>query len=242
MPRGLPDAANVVVQHEGHALDDMAELAVRLYSPVVFSRSGKVLYLDDFESGLGAWTLAAPGAVGEILLTSEDVYFGGHACKLLTHDVGASIASISKRFPPVDLQVLGGQMCFAVVTGVKWLDFEIRLEDGVDSYYFNARYEHTTGKLYVQTGMFAYTEFADHGVLTEGLGIYHHVKLYVDTESKAFVRLLFDNVEYNLSGYTPATQPNPISPREDVWIRVTSQDDVSGMVYVDSIVLTTDEV
>ena len=209
---------------------------------MIYSRSGKVLYLDDFEKGIGAWTRAATGLAGEIVLTSEWVYLGGLACIITTHDTGNSIASISKRFPPVDLQVLGGQMCFAVVTAVKWLDFEIRLEDGDDSYYFNARYEHTTGKLYVQTGMLAYTEFADHGVLSEGLGIYHHVKLYVDTQSKTFVRLLFDNVSYNLSSYAPASQPGGASHREDVWIRVTSQDDVSAIVYVDSIVLTTDEV
>lgn len=242
MARGLPDAGNVVIQHEGHTLSDMAELAVRLYSPVVFSRSGKVLYLDDFEKGLGAWTLAAPGVMAEILSSSSWVYLGGNACIIQTHNVGASIASISKRFPPVDLQILGAQMCFAVVDNVKWLDFEIRLEDGEDTYHFGARYEHTTGKLYFQSTPLLYTEFADHGVLQEGFGIYHHLKLYVDTVDKTFVRLLFDNVLYDLSAYTPGTQPNPLSPREDLWIRVTSQNNVSGIVYVDSVVVTTDEV
>jgi len=49
--RGAPDDSNVLSTSTFYRLDDMAELAVRLGSPVQYLRSGNIVFCTTFEDG-----------------------------------------------------------------------------------------------------------------------------------------------------------------------------------------------
>ncbi len=130
MARGLPDAGNVVKGHDLYALQDMAELAVRLGSPMSYDRYGSVLLLEDFERGLNAWSKTILGVGGSISLTSDRVYGGELACYLDSGDGAIPEARITKYFPPVSLQRVGLQTAFSVGFNVTELQFIFVRGDG----------------------------------------------------------------------------------------------------------------
>ena len=241
MARGLPDAGNVVKGHDLYALQDMAELAVRLGSPMSYDRYGSVLLLEDFERGLNAWSKTILGVGGSISLTSDRVYGGELACYLDSGDGAIPEARITKYFPPVSLQRVGLQTAFSVGFNVTELQFIFVRGDGGESHQFNVKYEHGTGKLYYREGWAVWTEFANPGVLFDGAGNYHHCKVVVDLETDEFVIFYLDNVGYPMLGCTPYTFAAVVSPFVSASIMVKGAVLVSGDVWVDNVFVTTNE-
>ena len=56
MGHGYPDYGTQGPVSTVHSIQDLGELAVRLGSIVTFDRRGNVLWLDGFDSGIGAWS------------------------------------------------------------------------------------------------------------------------------------------------------------------------------------------
>lgn len=241
MARGLPDDSNVVKEYDIYALQDMAELAVRLGSPMSYDRYGNILMLEDFERGLNAWTQTINGVGGEIVLTPDRVYDGKLACYLDSGTGAIPEAQIDKLFPPVSLQKVGLQAAFSVGFDVVELRFAIVRGDGTFSHQFNVKYEHGTGKLYYREGWAVWTEFATPGKLFDGAGNYHHCKLVVDLAADTFSIFYLDNVGYPMTGYTPYTFGAVVSPFTSVMLTVKGANLLAGDVWIDNVFVTTNE-
>jgi len=241
MARGLPDDSDVVKQYDIYVLQDMAELAVRLGSPVSYDRYGDILILEDFERGLNAWTKTLAGAAAEATLTSDRVYDGKLACYMNSGTGAIPEAQIDKYFPPITLQKMGLQMAFSVGFNPTELRFALTRGDGNFTHQFNVKYEHGTGKLYYREGFAVWTEFAEPGVLFDGAGNYHHCKLVVDLEKDEFSVFYLDNVAYGMVGCTPYTFGAVVSPFTGAMFAVKGANLLAGDVWIDNVFVTTNE-
>jgi len=80
--RGAPDDSNVLSTSTFYRLDDMAELAVRLGSPVQYLRSGNIVFCTTFEDGFNRLSYHAPVLGGSVSLVNSLVLTGGAAVEI----------------------------------------------------------------------------------------------------------------------------------------------------------------
>jgi hypothetical protein len=242
MPRGAPDDSNIRIETGVYRLDDMAELGVRLGSPLSYHRYGNVLFMDGFEEGVNAWTLTRNGTSSDVLPSVTRSYQGKISCKIVTGTGATPNAGILKYLPPVDECPMGLQATFALDTNIVYIDFRVTYGKAPTLYYFWVRYTHATGTLtyYDQDG--AMTLFATPGVLWDQAGNWHNAKIIVDTAGKEYVRFYLDNVAYSMTDLTPETAAWGYGGFVGPLLHAYGNGTVSGTLYLDNVIVTFNEV
>ena len=241
MARGLPDAGNVVKGKDITSLDDMAELAVRLGSPMGYIRGGDVLFLDGFERGLSSWILDENGAGAEIILSTDKSFQGDLSCLLDSGLNPGPWASITKLLPPVTDQRIAMQTCFDVKDTTKWLDFFLGYYDGDWLHTWGIRYEHASGKLYYAFPAGNWTLLSTPGKLYDDDGNFHHVKLIVDLDTKSYVRCFLNRTEYPMADLPCWQGLSVLSPMLYVQIKATGDGLNATKCYLDNVIVTSNE-
>jgi len=241
MAHGAPDDSNVVKIGTVYRLDDMAELAARLGSPVVYHRFGSLLFADTFEYGLAAWTITENGVGATVRASNARSWEGELAVQIVSGTGGTPYAGISKYMPPISETNIGVHVAFALDTNLDYYESALTCGDGTKRYQYRIRYDHTAGTLSYLSGLGAYTVFATPGVLFDSANNFHNLKLVVDNTRKEYVRFYFDNIVYPMTGL-PVYQDNLlINPFMQVLFRVWGDGVASTTFYLDSFVLTYDE-
>lgn len=241
VPHGQRDWSNIGADKIVHGMDDMAELAARLGSLVTFNREGNVVFLDSFESGLGAWYTWGLGD-GDSVETSAAWSRTGGYCALLTND--AKKPNTTRMFTSSHYLApskIGCEFTLAFDNHIKYLYVYIDHYDGSGQHAFNFRYDHPdkTLAIYTTTG---YVTIIDPTNLVTWDGYrFHDVKLVVDLATDQYVRLIINNTEYNLEQYTAKTFTPAGGPYFDFWISVTGNETNVSHVYVDNVILTQNE-
>jgi len=199
--RGAPDDSNVLSTSTFYRLDDMAELAVRLGSPVQYLRSGNIVFCTTFEDGFNRLSYHAPVLGGSVSLVNSLVLTGGAAVEIGFIAVANSGGSITAIVPPV----LTGQI--GVATALKLSLWEGYIEvtvnrRGVD------RLRIFTVRLYPQTNTGVYldsggvpVEFTSDLHLDDSNDYYTLVKLVVNPDTKYYQSVIVGDTRYDLSSY-----------------------------------------
>lgn len=241
MAHGAPDDSDVVKHVDLHRVDDMAELAARLGSIVSFVRSGSVMYMETFEGGLGAWDQNTTGTNAEVALCNDRVFSGNVAVYLKSGTGATPYANIAKLFPSPVASRVGLASYFSVVSGGKSFEIYLTTGDGVTTWYYRIRYDHSTGKLAYWTPTNTWTDFATHGVLYESANNYHTFKLVADFVTHKYVRFYLDGKEYSLADKVPEQATVNVGPYVFVILRARGDGSTHTELYLDNVVLTYDE-
>ena len=228
-------------EYDIYTLDDMGELGVRLGSPMAYDRYGNVLFMETFDSGLGAWIVEENGANAEVVISSTKSYHGRVACFMDSGVNPAPWARVGKFFPPVTDQRIGLQTCFDLMDATHHIFFEIGTYDGVKNRLYGIRYDHSLGTLAYAYPAADWTVFATPGKLNEAEGNFHHIKLIVDTVTKTYVRVLIDKTLYSLSGLTGWVANSDVKPTFYVRVRAWGDGANSTETYIDNLIVTTNE-
>lgn len=241
MAHGAPDDSNVVNTVDLYRVDDMAELAARMGSIMSFLRSGKVLYLEDFERGLSAWTVTEVDADSDVTLSNDRVFMGKAGVYFASGTGTYHYAQINKLLPAPQVCKVGLAGHFSVVTGAKYYYFYVSYGDGSKIYAFCVRYDHTVGKLAYYHHDDAYTEFATPGVLYHAANNFHVFKMVFDLVTLEYDRLYLDRIEYAMTDLEPEYQGTELLPFLSVVIKVEGDGTDQTELYLDNLVLTFDE-
>lgn len=241
MSHGAPDDSNVVNVVDLHRVDDMAELAARMGSIVNYIRSGKVLFMEGFEEGVGSWLTYEVGTNALIALTDERALTGGVALYLNGGTGNNPYSFITKKVPIVSEGKVGLAVAFSIISTGYHYEFRVHYGDGDKRYAFYIQYRFNEGKLYYSHVWEGYKEFASPGQLFHSEGNLHILKMVVNLVDKKFVRLHLDDVEYSMVGLTPVIEDTIYQPYLSVTIKVTGNEETANELYLDNVVLTFDE-
>ena len=238
---GAPDWSKYRRDAATFSVEDLAEHAARLGSIDVFDRRGDVLFLENFEHGLGAWATGALGAGDSVAISPAWSRSGGY-CALLTNGTsGADETTLTTAVHYPQLSLFGFESAVAFDAGLWRLHWDIRHYDGVHFHQFLVRYDYATKLLQVSNAGTYVTLATGLKLVVFGDYLYHDTKLVVDLSSNRYVRFILNDSEYDLSAYSRRELSSTESPHVNVEIRVYGIVTVASHVYVDNVILTQNE-
>lgn len=241
LQHGTPDYRVTAGARTTFQLTDLAELAVRLGSPIRFDRRGDVIWWDDFECATERYDFELLGTGAAIARTTERAHGGEQSYKLTGGSDGDGIATLIGSEPAVIRGPIGLEVAFNLPGTID--SFEIRLVeyDGANGYYAAIRWSDTASELQRRDATAAYVAVAAAIDLPVNKPTWMVLKMVVDLSDHTYVRAILNDRCYNLSGLTYETFSDGRAPRLDFTCQTNSRAGSNDVVYVDDLILTQNE-
>jgi len=241
MPHGTPDWGLKGPKSTVYGLDDMAELAVRLGSPVSYDRRGDVMFHEDFSQGLAAWTWNCTGDGCGRALDCMSAVAAPYGIKLTTGpDDGDDSWILHSMYLP-QLGLIGLEASCMPTDDMGRFVLDVLFFDGVHSTRFWADYNHATGELEVPNDAFVLQVVATPGVQQVGTNSFFTFKAVMDLATPSWARLLFNDQAYDISAYAPWVVLDPSAARMEFYLVAYTAADVSVSPTIDRVVVTQNE-
>lgn len=221
---------------------DIAELAARLGSIVTFDRRGNVLWFEDFENTLGAWTTHYSGIGGSVALSTTRARSGSFSAKLVTGNVTGNEVWISRSFPLPSSDRLGFEVSFTIVEQMATIKFQIKIDAiNGNAYWLAIQYTYATKKLEYQ-GIDWEWHTIQEILMGSSYSWFHTMKLVFDQHSGKYTRLIWDNAEFDLSTISYSCDVGGGAlPKVTVWIEGVTASDLNVPMYIDDVIVTQNE-
>lgn len=242
MAHGAPDDSDVAKLGFICRLDDMAELAARLGSPVKYNRFGDVVYCDDFETGLGGLELSEVEPYGSIRLDTQYSLSGGVSLRLDTGDAGPFLVYVTHNNAPIETEKIGFAIAFQMDSEDCTIEFTILVYDGTTLYDFTIRYNRLLQTLRYLKPVVGTTLFAETGELEYGISLFHHAKLIINYEKREYDAFYLNQHRYDLNGCLPWSSDDTTAPHLCTIVEVDSATVYPATVFLDDLVITQNEV
>lgn len=241
MPHGAPDWYGLKKETVFAIPIDLAELAVRLGSPVTFDRRGDVIWLDDFENGLNKWTLGTAFAHSEVYLSSAKAFRGTYACAIVTSDQLNGYTWITRSFQPAVVGQMGTEITYQIVDTEVDFDLGISHYTGSDEYGYRLKHDSSANKLYyLDSGSNWQEALANVYATTTPTG-WNTMKLVVDFAAEEYVRAVFNDQGVPLAGHTCPHTTIGTEPGLGTVIRVHGDTSTTYQAYLDNVIITQNE-
>lgn len=187
------------------------ELAARLKSPYTFNRTGEVLWLDDFSSGISKFGFGTSGTGGTFTSSSDSGYISGKCAELLCPTTLLRQIYMKKAFPYPKLSKMGVE--FSVCLGRYIDEFRIQIElyDGSTQHWYVVYWDRPKTISYDDSGLVKQTLDSDYRLENWNINLdsdprmYHIVKLIVDPENDKYDKLIINNKVWDMSNISPYT-------------------------------------
>lgn len=242
---GLPDYAQAkpvsgVPVGPIYTSTDTAELAARLGAIDIFDRRGNVIWFDDFESGITKWQFVGTGVGEGAEWNSARARFGGFSCKLTTGDVidNNQLMIHSEPYPVIGTMGIEFSFSDGEDGTIVW---QLILYDGTDLHSMHIRYNIATGRFQYFRLPLGWQDIEPVRVMDYGQSLFHHIKCVGNFNTDEYLRLIYDDVTFDLSGIPLDVQAVGIQPRLDASLIVTTTINANVELYVDDVILTQNE-
>jgi hypothetical protein len=241
MVHTLPDGTTKYRMVKIFGQIDSGELAARLGSIVTFDRRGNVVLMDNFESSTLKWRTTTNGTGAAIVISTGAAVSGDSSCKLTAGEGELGIAGIVKYVHPKILGKLGFEFSFTVDDDTESVRGTFAHFNGTTRYSSVVTYDHVNSKLMYTDNVAGNVDIATGVTLEDILGIFHTMKIVIDSSTNKPVRLLVNEDTYDLSAYTAKQQGG--SGGEWVQIGVSHFSDHASVksIYIDNAILTQNE-
>ena len=243
MAHGAPDFQNVGVMATVFGVYDLGELGVRLGSIDTYDRRGNVIWLDGVEDGLAPYYTASDGTGASVAQSNAASRNGGYSIALTAGSDGSHSARARRYHGQAIAGKMGFESSFALSAAVGDYTITINLYDGTRLTSYGLKYDPALAKLYILQlvmGLAVWTEVGDLDLFNHQ-HLFHTLKLVVDTDADAYIRLMLDALTFDLSAYTPysvANASNPYVNWDHLYTGRLGQNDV---LYLDDFILTQNE-
>lgn len=241
MAHGHPDYGGASPLSTVYTLQDLAEHAVRLGSPVSFDRRGNVMWFDDFESGIQKWHGGGLGEGWAVAASAAAARNGAFSVKLTTGAVIDYAVELSHRWYFPALSKVGFEASFAIVDTSHTIEFTQYFFDGSHRHYGGLRYLPDDDKLQYYDENGDWQDLATGLDLVEYAEVFHTIKLVMDLSTHKYVRALLNDVEYDLSALNYQLS---VADEAPVWyqqVLVATGANDNRSIYVDDVILTQNE-
>lgn len=241
MVHGAPDNFQVKPTNITYSLQDDAELAVRLGAASSIDRLGNVIFFDDFSDGKEAFYTKAVGTGAEIAISSQYFKHSGFSLMLKSGDDITDTALAVVYLSGPKPSKTGIETCFSFNSNVDHILFIVRGDTETLHFYAGIELDLINDKLQYRDSGEVYQDIAPLRWVTVHFNMFHILKLVIDPVTGYYVRLIFDNIIYDLSSYNFATEAASDYPRLFPKVEVYSKNGVNGTVYLDNVIITRNE-
>lgn len=241
MPRDLPDWGAQSAQKTVYEVTDLGELAARLGSIVTHDRRGDVIWLDDFENGLGKWATIESGTGAVVDLSIVRARNGLFSVRLLAGSTGDRSAQIERSLPfPVE-SPMGVEFSFQYDQDIDNLQLIVIAYDGTNATRYAITISATDDNIsYDDDG--GVSQESTPGVgLTQVVTVFHTAKLIFNMENDEYVRLVLDNVVHLLTNIAAQVSVDATLPSLKITIINVGRAANNDLVRVDDVIVTQNE-
>ena len=197
--KDMPDNYPWLPNDARYPMPDVGEAAVRLGSPVIYDRRGSVIWMDDFSNGLASITAGASGN-GTAKLTVDDTYIGPYDIILTAGTTSAKNAWIWKYFTHASLEKLGLEIGVAYLDAHSSIVFNLCYFVADTALTARIMLDYANDKIKCFLGNSTYKDIATLDPFISSDKAFNLMKLVVDFEAREYIRFMYNNHVYDLSG------------------------------------------
>jgi len=241
MPHGTPDWGLIAVGTLGYSLDDLAELAARLDSPVVYDRRGQVVLLDSFEHGLGLCLPVAFAAGDAYAIRDDAARHGSLSLQFQMAGAAGSGGSATWIVPILGLPRTGLEISFGYSQHAQVLAWSMSYYDGFQQHQAVVHYIVATGALQYLDEFGAPQTFATVTPFYTFDRPTHTAKLVADFTTHYYMRFMLDQAVYDLSAFPVLSGVAFVGPRLEALFGVYGDLAQDSQCVVDRCILTQNE-
>jgi hypothetical protein len=238
----MPDFGVTASKEKLYAGVDVAELAARLGALPRYDRLGDVVYLEDFEGGLSAWEAETSGASAAVEWVCDRHVTGHFACKLTAGSDASRYAGIKGRFPVPFSVVYGIEICWTLHDDMDYAIVQADVYTGVYRISFGIKYDQTTLSDYYLNAAGGWTQILPQIVPYMSDRNFINTKFTFDISTQKYKRLLVTPVAYDVADKGGLIAASAERPRMEAWGRIYSTSGNNAYSYVDSLILTANDV
>ena len=241
MAHGQPDFGAQASKETVYGQADIGELAARLGSIVTFDRRGDVVWLDDFESGIEKWNLTLQGLGATIDWSTIAARSGAFSAKLTAGSTLTHLAHIARGFSPPVPSRIGVEFHTSQGSTYEEIICTLYLYDGVNHIETGIKHNYAAQQLSYRDDAFAWVPFANGIQLFQMAEMLHSFKMVFDLVTKRYVRVIFNNLEYDLSAIPLYSVLSAFSPRCVLILQNTGRLANNDYIYIDDVIFTQNE-
>lgn len=241
MPSGSPDWGINPVAIGGFDLNT-AELAVRLGSPMIYSRVGELIHEDNFLGGLANYVVSNPTTYLTYQVDGNKGFPVAGSLKILSTAAESSYLTFTYHIPLVKLSRYGMALMLSEGGARAHVYISIsRYKDGVKHLY-EVHFDSVNGTI----------EYRDDGTGTEQIGDYistyglndrwQFIKLVADLDNAAFAYVQHNANKIDMSDLVPyATSPGGLCDEIAFEIGITNKLEHNNGKYISNLICTMSE-
>ena len=219
-------------------LADLGELAVRLGSPVTYDRRGTVYWLTDFEEGIEGTLNGGDGTGWEVRATHHHSVRGYLCARLTGGSTGNLTASVGKRLSPALFTTYGLEVTFSCESDLSQVLVILQYNDGTTRHYTSLQIVPSTGEVDYRGSDGNYHLLGYVDIDNDDPDLFYTVKIVSDLITDQWVRVLFNQTEFDMTGIDIYTNADASQPRIEVTAGVISAAAHNGIAYIDSMIVT----
>jgi hypothetical protein len=224
-----------------YTLQDVAELAARLGSIDTFDRRGNVLFMETFQGSLAKLQTGTSGSNGSISISNQRARFGDFSCKMVTGDATNNKAFIIAYLPYMILSKVGFEVSWCPQLWIRDIELRLYFYTGATYKEFSVRWHAATDEWQYYDSNGDWIALSPTHLLARDVYTFNFTKLVVNLDTQEYVRLICNNLSWDLSGISPWGDVSSDAPIILCETTIYTRDDYSCTVYLGSMIVTQNE-
>ena len=239
MPRGQPDYGLYAAKESSASISDMGEVAARLGSIITYDKRGDVIDFDNFENAVLKWAVSISGVGGYARLDSTSVRSANQSVKLYTPATKDAYVELKRGYSIGRTKRLGIEVSISTLGTYSIFLLTLLYTTATTKQTAKLKLDNELYELYIMTGNEIYTKIDTLYEIFATEHWFNTMKVVADFESSEYVRLMFDNNEYDISALSPyLVSPWFGAPYIQLELKILNKEDLEGVCYIDDVVLT----
>lgn len=241
MPHGAPDWYKYRRDSATYPVDDLAELAARLDSPITFDRRGDVTLIDTFKDGRRSWQAPAPGTGANTALSPDHFLTDGYSLAVTCPSDHAFDIHVYRYTPHIPHGAIGLEVAFTLDLYTKSFKIDLSTHDGVNNVFTYLIYTYATKRLQYYPASGSAVDLEPTVDVARNPRIFNHLKLVMDPTIPAYLRAILNHQSFPMADIPARSWPSSTTPSLLVNIEWIGTEGQTPTVYLDSVIVTQDE-
>lgn len=223
-------------------LSDLAELAARINSINYFDRKGTVIMQNAFEYGLGGWYVGGLNANCYPILSASHFAVKPYAVKLRCTSDANAYSDLLRRWPLPYLTTQGLEIHYLPTADYDSLAVYYTIYDGGLRYDAWVTLNNTLALIQIVTPGGAWETIDTYNPVVGANEPFSVLKFTFDANNLRWQRLLHNQYNYDITDHEIWTRVSAVPPGVQLSIRLLANSGVATSVWVDNIIMTTNEI